>query len=158
MRTILLSRLLAVALVGSVQAQEITSESTATPEQKEILKIEHDKVKALYEGGSVAADWFDRMEDDGLAQTNADGSTLTNAQHVAQRRSGDHKSLFQDHYDYRVRIYNGNTAVVTYLAYGITVSKGKPSSYVHVATTDVFVKQDGAWRTVVHANTFIPMK
>jgi hypothetical protein len=159
MQRFFLTVMLVISMVGLVKGQELTSERTATPEQKEILRIEHEKLRAFYEGldkPSIAADWLEHNETDDLAMTNSDGSTLTKAQHVAVRRSGEHKSLFQDHYDYKVRIYNGNTAVVTYLAYGITTTRGKLSGYIKWATTDVFVKLDGEWHTVVHHESRIP--
>lgn len=147
-----------LSLAALVKAQQVTAEQTATPEEKEILKIEHEKIRAMQAGGSVAADWFDHIEADGLAQTMQDGRTLTKAQHVAEYRTNAFKAIVHDHYDYRVRIYNGNTAVVTYLGYDIDELNGKSSGYAQNETTDVFVKENGKWRTVVHHVTRVQPK
>lgn len=156
MRRLVMTILLAGLMTGWANAQEVTSELTATPEQKEILKIEHEKVKAMQMGGSVAADWFDNIETDTLAQTMPDGRTITKTQHIAEYRTNAFKAILHDHYDYNVRIFNGDTAVVTYLGYDIDVLNGKSSGYTHNVTTDVFVKRDGKWRTAVHHVTRLP--
>jgi hypothetical protein len=167
MRRLLLSILLAVPWFGSVKAQKLTAERTATVEEREILEIEHDRIRATAEGGSVAADWYDNHWVDDIAITLQDGATPTKAQWAAQFRSEGFKVLFQDHYDYQVRLYNGDTAVVTYLGWARSGMGLKPTAllgkntkylntYHHSAITDVLIKQDGKWRVVVHHVTTIP--
>ena len=167
MQSVFLSLLVSVLIIGSAHAEDLTSERSATADEKEILNIEHDRIRIAAIGGSVGADWWDQMEDDGIALIFADGTVITKAQHVAEWRTGGFKALFMDLYDYHVRIYNGNTAVVTYLAWAMsgmglkTISLDNPhmgdkntvkylNSYHHGALTDVFVKEAGKWRMVVH--------
>jgi hypothetical protein len=45
MQGFLLAIALAFSLVGSVRAQEVSAEPTATPEEKQTLKIEHERLK-----------------------------------------------------------------------------------------------------------------
>src|ERR1700722_15008189 len=167
MRRMSLSIFLVVALVGLAAAQKLTGERTATADEKQILEIEHDRIRATAEGGSVAADWYNNYWVDDIAITLENGNMPTKAQWAAQFRSEGFKVLFQDHYDYQVRVYNGDAAVVTYLGWARSGMGLKPNallgkdvkylnSYHHSAITDVFVKQGGKWRVVVHHVTTVP--
>jgi hypothetical protein len=54
-----------------------------------------------------------------------------------------------------VRVYNGNTAVMTYLTHNTNEIKGQIHSDTDAAAMDVFIKRDGAWRHIVHQVTLI---
>ena len=155
MQRVLLGILLAISLVSSLEAQETTRERTPTAAEKEILKIEQEKIKAMLDGGSVAADWFEHMEDDRLTYIAPFRGSLTKAQYVTQYQSGEFKVHSSDHFDFNVRVYNENTAVVSYLTHNTNEIKGKVHSDTHAAATDVFVKENGMWRHVVHQVTLI---
>lgn len=155
MQRILVGVLLAASLVVPVKAQKVPSEGTATPEQREIFQIERAKIKAMLQGGSVAAEWFDHMEDDRLTYIAPFRGLLTKAQYVAQYKSGEFKVHASDHYDFHVRVYNASTAVVNYLTHNTNEVKGKVHSDTHAVATDVFVKEEGEWKHVVHHVTLV---
>ncbi len=149
MRTILLSMLLVVSLAGFVNAQETTGEK-AEAAKNEIRNIEKEKVAGLVGPNAGHADWVNRYDSDSIVQVNPDGSLLTKAQHVAELRSGDSKLLTMHQYQHELHVYNdGNTVVVTNRASGTIQKHGKVSP-VESRFTDVWVKQDGEWRRVVH--------
>ena len=147
--------LLTLCLVGVIKAQERAGNTAEPDEQvkKEMLKYENDLVEALQKGGSVAADFLNRVDaDDEVLVSN--GKMSSKASLVDGWRSGDHKQLSVDHHDFRVHVY-GNTAVVTFSGNNTTDNKGKisHSSYLD---TDVLVKQKGVWRRVVHDVNSLP--
>jgi ketosteroid isomerase-like protein len=155
MQRILLTILLAVSLVRFVKAQEMTGEK-AEEVKKEILEMDQEKIAALTGPRSVAADWSRRVDADGLAFTSADGSMLTKAEHLAQFWSGERKALSLKDDDFRVHVYaNGDTAVLTYRANTTIELKGKASTHQN-RITDVYVKENGAWRRIVHHVTGLP--
>ena len=155
MRKILFAMLLAILLTGVVNAQQTTGEQAETV-RKQILKIEAEKVAGLLKGGSEPADWHERYDTEDLVNMMADGSTRTRSQLAAELRSGDLKVVTMKQYEHRVFVYNNGTiAVVTNLATGTLERKGK-SSPMHSRFTDVWVKQAGAWRRVVHDVANIP--
>jgi uncharacterized protein DUF4440 len=158
MQKVLFTVLMAISLVAIVKARQVTDEGAASAEQREILKIEQDKLKAMLAGGSVAAEWFDRMEDDRLTYIAPFRGRVTKAQYVDQYRSGTFKVHSSDHHDFHVRVYNGNTAVMTYLTHNTNEINGQIHGDTYAAATDVFVKIGGAWRHVVHQVTLIPPK
>jgi hypothetical protein len=148
MPRILLSTLVAVSLVGSVKAQEMTGEVAGKGKQ-EILKIEQEKLGSLKQNGSAAADWFDRYDDDGMITAGSDGLIETKAEHKARLRSSEVAIVTMKQYDHRIRIFaNGNVAVVTYKETGQLVGQREPHDGV---TEDVWIKKDGQWRRILHS-------
>jgi hypothetical protein len=153
MGRILFLILVAVSLARVGHAQE-TAGTKGEAARREIIQLEKEKAQALQ--SSSPADWFDRHDADDVDYTNADGTVMTKAQHLAEWRSGELKLRAVERPDYHVRIYeNGNTAVVTYLSSQTVEFKGKAST-LHTQVTDAFVKQDGIWRSVVHHVTSVP--
>jgi ketosteroid isomerase-like protein len=155
MQRLVVTILLTLSLVGFVKAQENPTSKADTDEEvkKEMLKYENDLVDALREGGSVAADFLNRVDtDDEVLVSNGKMSTKANL--VDGWRSGEHKQLSVDHYDFRVHVY-GDTAVVTFSGNNVTENKGKVSHSSYV-DTDVLVKQQGVWRRVVHDVNSVP--
>ena len=149
MRRILFAIMLAVSLISFAKAQEMTGEK-AEQVKKEILEMDQEKVASLTGSPSVAADWSRRVDADGIAFTSADGSMITSAQHIAQLRSGERKALSLKDDDFRVHVYaHGSTAVLTYRANTTIELKGDAATH-QTRITDVYVKERGAWRRVVH--------
>lgn len=143
MQRFVLAALLAIWSVGLVNAQEISGQK-AQETKAEILKLEHEKVRALERGGSVAADFLALHDADDIAYTGPNGSAVSKAALVAQWRSGIRKVMHMHHYDYHIRIYaNGDVAVVTYL--GKDTMNDRPYT-----TTEALIRQHGMWRTIVH--------
>ena len=150
MRRFLLPTLSAFLWTGVVHAQEITGPK-ADEVRKEILKIEDEKVAGLLHGGSEPVDWIRQYDADDVAQTNIDGSSPSKAEIEAGLQPGVFKmhSMKQD--EHRFHVYdNGNVAVVTYHALGVLERNGKVTNR-ESRFTDVWVKQNGAWLRVLHA-------
>jgi hypothetical protein len=157
MRKLLLAILLAVSLPGMIAAQAVTGEK-ADAAKKEILKIEDEKVAGLLRGGSEPVDWIKQYDAEDVAQTNIDGSSPTKAEIEAGLEPGVFKmhSMKQD--GHRFRVYdNGNVAVVTYHALGVLERNGKVTPR-ESNFSDVWVKQNGAWLRVLHAEREIVKK
>src|SRR5229473_41281 len=150
MRKILLTTLWAISLAGIIAAQAITGEK-ADAVRKEIMKIEDEKVAGLLRGGSEPVDWIRQYDAEDVAQTNIDGSSPGKAEIEAGLEPGVFKmhSMKQD--GHRFRVYDhGNVAVVTYHALGVLERNGKLTPR-ESNFSDVWVKQNGAWLRVLHA-------
>ena len=153
---------LMILMSGAVNAQQTPADKAAKDQQaiEEVTKIEKDKIPLLVNSGPAAADWFDSHNADDLAYQDPDAGILTKAEVSAQLRAGTRKPSSIKQYGHRVRVYgDGNVAIVTYLG-DVTGKKDKSGQTLtfvsHEATTDVWVKQDGTWKRVVHSVTRIP--
>jgi hypothetical protein len=156
-RKFLLAALLSCSLPGLIAAQAITGEK-ADAAKKEILKIEDEKVAGLLRGGSEPVDWIKQYDAEDVAQTNIDGSSPTKAEIEAGLEPGVFKmhSMKQD--GHRFRVYDdGKVAVVTYHALGVLERNGKVTPR-ESNFSDVWVKQNGAWLRVLHAEREIVKK
>src|SRR5229473_2273987 len=157
MRKILLTTLLLASLAGIIAAQAVTGEK-AEAVKKEIMKIEDEKVEGLLRGGSEPVDWIRQYDAEDVAQTNIDGSSPTKTEIEAGLQPGVFKmhSMKQD--GHRFRVYdNGNVAVVTYHALGVLERNGKVTPR-ESNFSDVWVKQNGAWLRVLHAEREVTKK
>jgi hypothetical protein len=157
MKRFLFATALGFSLAGMIAAQAITGEKAETV-KKEILKIEDEKVAGLLRGGSEPAEWIKQYDAEDVAQTNIDGSSPTKAEIEAGLQPGVFKmhSMKQD--GHRFRVYdNGNVAVVTYHALGVLERNGKVTPR-ESNFSDVWVKQNGAWLRVLHAEREITKK
>ncbi|HEV7967858.1 MAG TPA: nuclear transport factor 2 family protein [Candidatus Acidoferrales bacterium] len=157
MRRVLLATVLTISAAGVLAAQAITGEK-AEAVKKEIMKIEDEKVAGLLRGGSEPVDWIKQYDADDVAQTNIDASTPTKAEIEAGLEPGVFKmhSMKQD--GHRFRVYdNGNVAVVTYHALGVLERNGKVTPR-ESNFSDVWVKQNGAWLRVLHAEREVTKK
>lgn len=142
--------LFAMLLVRVAIPQALTGEK-AEAVKKEIMKIEDEKVAGLLRGGSEPVDWIKQYDAEEIAQTNIDGSTPRKAEVEAGLEPGVFKmhSMKQD--EHRFHVYdNGNVAVATYHALGVLERNGKVTPR-ESNFSDVWVKQNGAWLRVLHA-------
>lgn len=154
MQRILLAGLLAISVLSSVHAQQTTG-AVAEEAKKEVMQFEKDKVPLLLKGGPAFADFFDRVDADDVVLINGDGSTITRAKHIANWRSSGRKQLSNNQHDHHVYVYdNGNVVIVTYIGTTKDDLGGKISTST-VRCADTWVKYDGKWLRVVHANTDI---
>jgi hypothetical protein len=155
MQTIFLSTLLAISLVRTLNAQETTG-SAAEQVKKEIINLETEKLPNILQKSSVAADWFNRIDADGIVHVRSDGTLVTKAQALAEIRSGEQKLRSNKQSGHQVHVYgdggNGTTAVVSYFDFATVERSGSLNTH-HGVVTDVFVKLDGSWRRVVHQVT-----
>jgi len=148
MRRILFATLMGVLLVGLAKAQEMTG-PVAEKAKKEVLMIETEKLGDLKQNGSEAADWFARVDDDGMILVSADGVIETKSEHEAKLRSSESAIVTMKQYEHRARVFaDGNVVVVTYKQTGQTVGQGGPSDGV---TEDVWIKKDGKWMRILHS-------
>jgi hypothetical protein len=157
MRKFLFAAVLAASFAGMIAAQALTGEK-AEAVKKEIMKIEDEKVAGLLRGGSEPVDWIKQYDAEDVAQTNIDGSSPTKAEIEAGLQAGVFKmhSMKQD--GHRFRVYdNGNVAVVTYHALGVLERNCKVTPR-ESNFSDVWVKQNGAWLRVLHAEREITKK
>lgn len=157
MRKSLLALLWSVSLAGTIAAQAVTGEKAETV-KKEILKIEDEKVAGLLRGGTEPVDWIRQYDAEDITQTNIDGSSPTKSEIEAGLQPGVFKmhSMKQD--GHRFRVYdNGNVAVVTYHALGVLERNGKVTPR-ESNFSDVWVKRNGAWLRVLHAEREIAEK
>ena len=143
-----------LALAGSGQNARNHRETSAQVE-REILRLDDGKVKAL---NANNATWFERNYASDIVITGLGyGGVVNKAAVVNGFRSGAHRlqpgSVHHD--NRRIHVYNGDTAVLTYIGNGRAEHAGKLST-VHTWTTDVYVKQGGVWREVIHDVTAIP--
>ena len=154
MRRVFLSVMLINPLIGVVRAQQTTGEA-AEKAKREVMQFEKDKVPLLLKGGPAFADFFDRVDADDVVIINGNGTTISKAAHVANWRSGGRKQLSNNQHDHHVYVYDhGNVAVVTYIGTTKDEMNGKTSTSA-VRCADTWVKQDGKWLRIVHANTNI---
>lgn len=150
MTKFLLAAVCGILLATTIGAQAITGEK-AEQVRKEIMKIEDEKVAGLLRGGSEPVDWIKQYDAEDIAQTNIDGSSPGKAEVEAGLQPGVFKmdSMKQDGHKFRV-YGNGNVAVVTYHALGVLERNGKVTPR-ESNFSDVWVKQNGAWLRVLHA-------
>jgi uncharacterized protein DUF4440 len=157
MRKAILAAILGISFAGTIGAQAISGEK-AEEVKKEILKIEDEKVAGLLRGGSEPVDWIRQYDAEEIAQTNIDGSSPGKAEIEAGLQPGVFKmhSMKQDGHKFRV-YDDGKVAVVTYHALGVLEHNGKVTPR-ESNFSDVWVKQNGAWLRVLHAEREITKK
>ena len=157
MRKVLWMTVLAVSFAGNISAQALTGEKAETA-RKEIMKIEDEKVAGLLRGGSEPVDWIRQYDAEEVAQTNIDGSSPTKTEIEAGLQPGVFKMRSMKQDGHRFRVYdNGNVAVVTYHALGVLERNGKVTPR-ESNFSDVWVKQNGAWLRVLHAEREVTKK
>jgi hypothetical protein len=148
--------LFAVALsvaAGYARAQQSDVNKEA---ERQVMKLENEKIAVMLKGGPEAADWFQKIYTDDISYTVGAGFQ-PKSQTVDEFRSGARKLLSIKHDDYRVRVYNnGNTAILTYRGNDVMQRNGVAGKPELVRTTDVYVKQNGAWKIAVHS--VVPQK
>jgi len=157
MRRLLFAILSAALLPGVMAAQAVTGEK-AEAVKKEIMKIEDEKVAGLLRGGSEPVDWIKQYDAEEVAQTNIDGSSPSKAEIEAGLQPGVFKMSSMKQDGHRFRVYDdGKVAVVTYHALGVLERNGKVTPR-ESNFSDVWVKQNGAWLRVLHAEREITKK
>lgn len=157
MRKGLLTTILAISFAGTIGAQAITGEK-AEQVKKEILKIEDEKVAGLLRGGSEPVDWIKQYDSEEIAQTNIDGSSPGKAEIEAGLQPGVFKMHSMNQDGHKFRVYDdGKVAVVTYHALGVLERDGKVTPR-ESNFSDVWVKQDGKWLRVLHAEREVAKK
>jgi hypothetical protein len=154
-REVILGRLAVLIVLagvfGSSAAAQQADTEKADPEaiKNEIIRLQDEEDRALLRGD---IDTLDRLWADQLLYPNDNGEVLTKTQRLAEARSRTHNFSVFRHDDLRVRIYNGNTAVVT--GYSTTLKKYKGQvSRGPRRFSAVWMRLDGRWQMVAHQRT-----
>jgi len=122
--------------VAAVLAQTPSDDSAS------VLQAERDGCVAYLRG---EADNIAKFLTDDYRLTNSKGEITTAADDIEDARSGRvHYDIFEN-YDMKVRVYGGDTAIVTGKTKIKGNAEGKPIDII-VQFTDTFVKQSGRWR------------
>ena len=115
---------------------------TPSDEGAAVLQAERDGCVAYLHGD---ADNIAKFLTDDYTLTNSKGEITKAADDIEDARSGRvHYDVFEN-YDMKVRVYGGNTAIVTGKTKVKGNAQGKPIDII-VQFTDTFVKHDGRWR------------
>src|SRR3984893_8371324 len=156
MRTIIMATVLAVSLVGLVEAQDMSVDRTEQV-KKEIMELEQEKISALGKGVPAIVEWFERVNSEDLAHTDPISGNRTKAQCIAEFQSGKLRVKPVNTSDYKVRVHgNGNTAILTYRTNNM-VTRADNQPYTHDQfITDVYVKENGVWQRVAHTASPVP--
>jgi hypothetical protein len=149
-RRFLLIPLLAGIWIASGFAQQADTAKT-DPEavKNEIIKLQDEEDRALLRGD---VDTLDRLWADQLLYPNDNGEVLTKTQRLAEARSRTHNFSVFRHDDIRVRVYNGNVAVVSGHSTTLKKYKGQVSRGPRRFSA-VWIKLDGRWQMVAHQRT-----
>jgi ketosteroid isomerase-like protein len=115
---------------------------TPNDESAAVLQAERDGCVAYLRGD---ADKIANFLTNDYALTNSKGEITTAADDIEDARSGRvHYDVFEN-YDMKVRVYGGDTSIVTGKTKIKGNAQGKPIDII-VQFTDTFVKQSGRWR------------
>lgn len=137
---------LSIVVILVLAAQIVKTAAADADLKDEILKISDQREQALATGDIAE---LDRIDADDLVYTNWRGVTLTKAEHLAdiKARNLSFQTSFQ-HNDVQV-VVHGNTGIVTGLSKTNVVYRGNTMSGSR-KFVNVFVKENGSWRCVVH--------
>jgi ketosteroid isomerase-like protein len=149
MRRFLTLFTLSIVVVLAIAKFPLKGADADEKSKQEILKISDEREEALAKG-DVAT--LDRIDADDLVYTNWRGVTLTKAEHQAdvKARNLTFQTNFK-HADVQVTIH-GNTGIVTGVSSTNVTYKGSVMSGSR-KFVNVYAKERGAWRCVVHFET-----
>ena len=148
MRRILLILFVGLVLVPAM-GRRVSGQNDASEEtKKEVLKFEDERNQAILNRDTKT---LDRMYADEITWTMSDGDLLNKQQVLANIGSENQRLFTIQHSDRRVHVF-GNTVVLTANSSSSERYKDKMVT-VPRRFTNVYVKQDGQWRLVVHTVT-----
>ena len=148
MKRILIILALSIVAVAGFAKYLVAGAGAEKNLKEEILKISNEE-----EGlGKADIAALDRIDADDIVYTNWRGVTLTKAEHLADIKAKEHifRTDFK-HADVQVTIH-GNTGIVTGLSTTNVQYKGSTMSGSR-KFVNVFAKEGGRWRCVVHFET-----
>ncbi len=149
MKRILIILALSIVAVAGFAKYLVAGAGAEKNLKEEILKISDEREQALGKADIAA---LDRIDADDIVYTNWRGVTLTKAEHLAdiKARNISFRTDFK-HADVQVTIH-GNTGIVTGLSTTNVQYKGSTMSGSR-KFVNVFAKEGGRWRCVVHFET-----
>jgi Domain of unknown function (DUF4440) len=152
MQKALLLIALSVSWVGYARAQQTIGPAAETT-RAQLMQFETDKVPLLLQGGAAFADWLQKMDADDTVYLNPNGTINYKTPQVDKWRSGKMTQSSNFQRGHEVFVYNnGNVAIVTYIGTTVDTVSGV-TTVDRVRCADTWVKQNGGWLRVVHANT-----
>ena len=144
--TVVLSFMLIGLMVSQTPIVRADDEESV---QEHIIRLQDEEDRALLRGDVEA---LDRFWADELLYPNDNGEVLTKAQRLAEVRAQTHNFSVFRHDDIRVRIYSGNTAVISGYSTTLKKYKGRVSRGPRRFSA-VWVKRNGRWQMVAHQRT-----
>ena len=148
MRRILFILLVGFLLVPAMGRRVSAQNDAAEETKKEVLKFEDERNQAILNRDTKT---LDRMYADEITWTMSNGDLLNKQQVLANIGSENQRLFTIQHSDRRIHVF-GNTVVLTANSSSSERYKDKMVT-VPRRFTNVYVKQDGQWRLVVHTVT-----
>jgi len=134
-----------VPMIGRrVSGQNATAEET----KKDVLKFEDERNQAILNRDTAT---LDRMYADEITWTMSNGDLLNKQQVLANIGSENQRLFSIEHSDRRIHVF-GNTVILTATSNSSERYKDR-MIIVPRRFTNVYVKQDGQWKLVVHTVT-----
>jgi ketosteroid isomerase-like protein len=143
--------LLFVGLVLLPIGRQVSSQnaaSTVEETKKDVLKFEDERNQAILSRDTTT---LDRMYADEITWTMSNGDLLNKQQVLANIGSENQRLFSIQHSDRRIHVF-GNTVILTATSNSSERYKDK-MIIVPRRFTNVYVKQDGQWKLVVHTVT-----
>jgi ketosteroid isomerase-like protein len=149
MKRFLILAALSILALGGFAKYWVTNAAAEENLKEEILKISDEREQALGKGDLAT---LDRIDADDLVYTNWRGVTMTKDEHQAEikARGISFQTNFK-HANVEVRIH-GNTGIVTGVSTTTVQYKGNTMNGSR-KFVNVYAKENGQWRCVVHFET-----
>jgi ketosteroid isomerase-like protein len=150
MRRLLLLLFVGLVLVPMIGRQVSGQNAAPTVEEtkKDVLKFEDERNQAILNRDTAV---LDRMYADEITWTMSNGDLLNKQQVLANIGSENQRLFSIQHSDRRIHVF-GNTVILTATSNSSERYKDKMIT-VPRRFTNVYVKQDGQWKLVVHTVT-----
>jgi ketosteroid isomerase-like protein len=149
MKRLFILAALSILVLGGFAKYWVTSAEAEENLKQEILQISDEREQALGKGDLAT---LDRIDADDLVYTNWRGVTMTKAEHQAEIKSrGISFQTNFKHADVQVTIH-GNTGIVTGVSTTTVQYKGNTMNGSR-KFVNVYAKENGQWRCVVHFET-----
>jgi ketosteroid isomerase-like protein len=148
MRRILLILFVGLVLVPAMGRRVSGQNDAAEETKKDVLKFEDERNQAILNRDTKT---LNRMYADEITWTMSNGDLLNKQQVLANIGSENQRLFTIQHSDRRIHVF-GNTVVLTANSSSSERYKDKMVT-VPRRFTNVYVKQDGQWKLVVHTVT-----
>jgi len=140
--------LLAIVALGTAEVRAAEDAGDVEAIKKEVLKFEDERNAAILKHDTAT---LDRMYADEITWTMSNGDLLNKSQVLANIGSGNQLLSSISHHERTLHVY-GNTVVLTARSSSTEQYRGKAIT-VPRRFTNVYVKQDGQWKLIVHTVT-----
>jgi len=150
MRRFLLLLFVGLLLIPTIGRQVSGQNAASTVEEtkKDVLKFEDERNQAILNRDTTT---LDRMYAEEITWTMSNGDLLNKQQVLANIGSENQRLFSIQHSDRRLHVF-GNTVILTATSNSSERYKDKMIT-VPRRFTNVYVKQDGQWKLVVHTVT-----